>query len=69
MVAAPVTESSEAITVARGHGELPEIVTVEVGSHPQLIASNGLYARLYRTQFQIIEPAVEAEAASPAIGV
>jgi subfamily B ATP-binding cassette protein MsbA len=41
---------------------------VEVGSHPQLIASNGLYARLYRTQFQIIEPAVEAEAASPAIG-
>jgi ATP-binding cassette, subfamily B, bacterial MsbA len=41
---------------------------VEVGSHPQLIASNGLYARLYRTQFQIIEPVVEAEAASPAIG-
>ena len=41
---------------------------VEAGSHPQLLASDGLYARLYRTQFQIIEPVVEAEAASPAIG-
>jgi subfamily B ATP-binding cassette protein MsbA len=46
---------------------LQQGLIVEVGSHPQLIASNGLYARLYRTQFQIIEPAVEAEAASRAI--
>ncbi|MGZ5261667.1 MAG: lipid A export permease/ATP-binding protein MsbA [Burkholderiales bacterium] len=41
---------------------------VEVGSHPQLIASNGLYARLYRTQFQIIEPVVETDRALPVVG-
>ncbi|HEV7391537.1 MAG TPA: lipid A export permease/ATP-binding protein MsbA [Burkholderiales bacterium] len=41
---------------------------VEVGSHPQLIASNGLYARLYRTQFQIIEPAVETDRTLPVVG-
>ena len=29
---------------------------VEVGNHRELLASGGLYARLYRTQFQIIEP-------------
>ena len=30
---------------------------VEIGSHRELLASGGLYARLYRTQFQIIGPA------------
>jgi subfamily B ATP-binding cassette protein MsbA len=40
---------------------------VEIGSHSKLIATNGLYARLYRTQFQIIEPVAEAEAATPPV--
>jgi subfamily B ATP-binding cassette protein MsbA len=34
---------------------------VEVGNHAELIASDGLYARLYRTQFQIDSAIVDAD--------
>jgi hypothetical protein len=34
-----------------------------------LIALDGLYSRLYRTQFQIIEPAAEVGVPLPAVGV
>ncbi len=40
---------------------------VEVGTHAQLLASGGLYARLYRTQFQMGEPEDSRE--RPAVGV
>ena len=34
---------------------------VEAGTHAQLLASGGLYARLYRTQFQIESEPAEQE--------
>ena len=34
---------------------------LEAGAHRELLAAGGLYARLYRTQFQIAEPAQERE--------
>jgi subfamily B ATP-binding cassette protein MsbA len=42
---------------------------VESGTHAQLLASGGLYARLYRTQFQIGDPAPALDAqARPTVG-
>jgi subfamily B ATP-binding cassette protein MsbA len=35
---------------------------VEVGNHRELIASDGLYARLYRTQFQISGAIIDTDA-------
>ena len=43
--------------VVLDHGRI-----VESGTHAQLLASGGLYARLYRTQFQMGEAAEPAEA-------
>jgi subfamily B ATP-binding cassette protein MsbA len=45
------------------HGRL-----VEVGRHAQLLARNGLYARLYETQFAAERELVAAEAAAEAAG-
>ena len=41
---------------------------VEAGTHAALLASGGLYARLYRTQFQLDEKSERVEA-RPAVGV
>jgi subfamily B ATP-binding cassette protein MsbA len=42
---------------------------VEMGTHAQLLAVNGLYARLYRTQFQATELRDKRAQPRPAVGV
>jgi subfamily B ATP-binding cassette protein MsbA len=55
-------ERADRIVVLQ-HGRI-----LETGNHRELVASGGLYARLYRTQFQIIETQPARVAPLPAAG-